>query len=158
LNAATRNRLTPATARRNRLKQQRAPKQDCRPNGRKDSSAAKAEDAKFAHLWDSSSTQPKMPSRGDSVEHRRHCRKTVNPGEMRISQLAPSNGHAARAKLESGPVEAAREQRRFGATRRFSLARPEGESAPGKLGKLDPLAPEDAGSGVTRRLVIGDTE
>jgi hypothetical protein len=42
-------------------------------------------------------------------------------------------------------------------TRKFSLAKPAGEGT-GATWEIHQLVPEDAGSGETRELIVGDTE
>jgi hypothetical protein len=104
-----------------------------------------AEDAKFEDKRDSSSTQPPMAigETRDNIDGHAEEQKTgANRG------FVPRHRRRTEAPGRTGArtVGGARDQRRFGATRRFSLAKPEGERTEATR-EVYQLAPEDAVAG-----------
>jgi len=101
------------------------------------------------------------PSRGNEIGATQRveaarCERGFG-GEPKARLISTSEPSRHRGDLVSGNVGGARDQRRCGVTRRFSLAKPEGEGT-GVTRGVHQLAPEDAASGETRKLIVGDTE
>jgi len=110
-----------------------------------DSSAVKAEDAKFAD-----SGEHHRPNRGcgAGATRRRIDGKPKDRDSGRTEELAIGASEGPKRQGETGArkVGGARGKRRFGATRRFSLAEPEGGAAEATRW-IHHLAPEDADAG-----------
>jgi hypothetical protein len=147
---------SPIAKTREKLKQRRFPARLQSLTELEDSSAVQAEDAKFEDKRDSSSTQLSMAigeTRDNIDGHAEEQRTGANRG------FVPRHRRRTEAPGRTGArtVGGARDQRRFGVTRKFSLAKPEGERT-GATREGSSAGAGRCSTGETRALVVGDTE